>query len=86
MSWPVLPLAMRVQRNGWPAVWLPLIVLWPLIIAVFLLALPMCVLVPAPRRAVFSTLVASYRLLCALHGTTVEVDASERGTWNISLC
>ena len=85
MSWPVLPVAVRIQRSGGPAVWLPLILLWPVIMAVLCLALPMVVLVPAPRRAVLATLVASYQVLCALHGTAVEVNASEYGTWSLSL-
>jgi hypothetical protein len=55
------------------------------IIAVFCLVLPMCVLVPAPRRAVFATLVASYQVLCALHGTAFELEAPQHGTWNIEL-
>ena len=85
MSWPILPLAARVKHSGWPAIWLPLILLWPLIIAVFCLALPACVLVPAPRRAVFATLVASYQVLCALHGTSFELEEPEHGAWHIAL-
>jgi hypothetical protein len=78
-------MAARIQRSGWPAVWLPLILFWPVIIAVFCLALPLCVIVPAPRRAIFATLVASYHLLCALHGTAIELDAAPHHTWTLSL-
>ena len=85
MTWPIMPLAVRVKRSGWPALWLPLIFLWPILIAIFCLALPLCVLVPAPRRSVFATLVATYDMLCSLHGTDVEVSVPEHGTWNISL-
>jgi hypothetical protein len=84
-SWPLLPIAARVQVSGWPAIWLPVIVLWPLFIALFCLALPTCVLVPAPRRAMFATLVASYQVLCSLHGTKVEIEEPATGTWNIAL-
>ena len=85
MSWPVLPVAARVQRGSWPAVWLPLFVLWPLIIAVFALALTLSVFAPAPRRAVLATLLASYDVLCALHGTTVELEEPAHGYWRIAL-
>jgi hypothetical protein len=85
MIWPLLPMAVRVKRSGLPAIWLPLILLWPVIIALFCLALPLCVLVPAPRRSVFAVLVTTYRMLCALHGTDVEVSESEHNTWSFSL-
>ena len=85
MSWPVLPVAARIRHNGWPTIWLPLFLLWPLIIALFILALPICLVVPAPRRAVFATLAASYRLLCAVHGTQVEIKEPETGSWHIAL-
>lgn len=85
MTWHALPMAARVQFSGWPAIWLPLILLWPVIIAVFCLALPMCVLVPQRRRAVFAALVASYQVLCALHGTKVELKEPATGTWHIAL-
>jgi hypothetical protein len=85
MSWPILPIAARVRRDGWPAIWLPLFVLWPLIIALFALTLPICLIVPAPRRALLATLVASYELLCALHGTELEITEHKTGTWSIAL-
>ena len=44
MSWPILPIAMRLKKPGWPALWLPVILLWPLFIAIFCLALPLCAL------------------------------------------
>lgn len=85
MNGHVLPVALRVERRGWPAIWLPLILLWPVVIAVFCLALPLCVLVPALRRSAFATLVASYRVLCALRGTDVELGACAQSTWTFSL-
>ena len=83
-SWPLLPIAVRVKRRGRPGIWVPLFLLWPLIIAVFCLALPLCAIWPAPRRSALAALGATYQLLCALHGTHVEVTGSD-GDWNISL-
>lgn len=85
MSWGILPVAVRVKRSGWPAVWLPLILLWPLIIAVFSLTLPLAVLAPAPPRAVLAALVASYQMLCALHGTELELKMNEHDSWSLAL-
>jgi hypothetical protein len=85
MTWMLLPLAVRIKTPGWPALWLPVFLLWPFVFAVFCLALPLCVLVPAPSRAVFTLLVASYRMLCALHGTEVRVTSPEHSTWVIAL-
>jgi hypothetical protein len=83
MTWPLLPLAVRVERRGWPAIWLPLILFWPLILALFALALPLCVLLQP--RPIFAALVATYNMLCALHGTNVEVADSEHSAWSFSL-
>jgi hypothetical protein len=84
MTWQVLPLALRVKCGGWPAIWLPVIVLWPVILVVFGLALPLCMLVPAPRSAL-AALAASYRMLCAMHGTEFELGTSAQRTWSFSL-
>lgn len=81
----VLPLAARVQRSGWPAIWLPLVLLWPLIIAVFCLALPLCLFMPAQRSAAVDTLGATYRLLCALRGTSVELGDGPQNKWSFAL-
>ena len=87
MSRLVLPIAARVQRNGWPALWLPLFLLWPVLLAAFCLALPLCLLLalPASRHAALSALVTSYELLCALHGTEIQIDASRDEAWRIAL-
>jgi hypothetical protein len=85
MTWPLLPMAVRIKRSGWPALWLPLILFWPVVIALFCSVLPLCLLVPAPRRSALAALVASYRVLCELHGTDVEVSASEHDIWSFSL-
>jgi fatty acid desaturase len=85
MTWNILPVVVYVKRRGWPPIWLPLILLWPVIIAVFCMALPVCLLVPALRRSAFEPLVASYRVLCALHGTDVELGARAQSTWTFSI-
>jgi hypothetical protein len=85
MSWPILPVAMRLKTPGWPVLWLPVILLWPLFILIFCLALPLCALVPAPRRHAVAALIATYQMMCALHGTHVELTGAEHGTWSISL-
>lgn len=82
MSWRTLPLAVRVKRGRWPAIWLPLIVLWPLVIALLCLALPLWLLVPTPRRSLTELLVASYRTLCAAHGAEFELNAAGKSSWN----
>lgn len=84
MSWVLLPLALRLKRPGWPAIWLPLIVLWPLILGLFCLALPLGFVVPARDGSPFSMLVASYRLLCALHGTVFELGSAKQSPWMFS--
>lgn len=81
MTWRSLPLAVRVKRGGWPALWLPLLVLWPLVLALLCLALPLWLLVPAPRRSLAELLVASYQTLCAAHGAEFEFSTPGRSTW-----
>jgi hypothetical protein len=85
MNWMLLPLAVRIKTPGWPALWLPVFWLWPVVIAVFCLLLPLCVLLPAPSRAVFALLASSYRMLCALHGTEVTVTSPGHSTWIVAL-
>jgi hypothetical protein len=90
VTWRLLPLALRVKRTGWPAIWLPLIVIWPLIIAIFCLALPLCWLwparvSPAAGRRGFATLGASYRVLCAAHGAQFELGERGGNAWDFSI-
>lgn len=85
MTWPILPMAVRVKKQHYPALWLPVVVLWPLFIAFFCLALPLCAALTTPRRNVMAALGATYQMFCALHGTEVEVTDAEHGSWTISL-
>lgn len=74
MSWQLLPLVLRVKCDGWPALWLPVVLLWPVIILAYCLALPLCLLVPAQGRSALGALWASYRVLCATHGTELKIE------------
>lgn len=85
MTWRVLPVAARVQHSNWPAIWLPLILLWPLIIVLLFLVLPLCLLVPTPHRPGLRLLGETYRLLCALHGTHVEFGEGRQNTWSFAV-
>lgn len=85
MTWRLWPLAVRVARLGWPGIWLPMFVLWPLLGAVFLVLVPLCWLVPSRGWSAFSALLATHRALCALHGTELELSLSPGRTWTFSL-
>jgi hypothetical protein len=85
MTWRLLPWAVRVKCTGWPALWLPLFVLWPLIFAVFCLLLPVCLVLPGRARSALGALRASYDVLCAIHGAEVEVGTTPHGSWRFSL-
>lgn len=84
MTWPLLPLVLRVKRGRWPNIWLPLVVLWPAVLFAFCIALPLCLVWPPPRRNPFAMLGAAYRTLCALHGAEFELGSGEE-TWTWSL-
>ena len=77
----LLPLALRVQAQGWPALWLPLVVLWPIILLLFGVGFLSCLFIPTPKDRLFAALAACYRLLCALHGT--RLDLTPQG-WSFS--
>jgi hypothetical protein len=85
MTRQVLPWVVRVKRGGWPAIWLPLFVLWPIILVVFGLLLPLCLLLPGRARAALAALAASYRVLCATHGAEFELGDPSQGSWTFSL-
>jgi len=85
MTWHLLPLAVRVKRGGWPAIWLPLIVLWPVLFVLLGLLVPLCLVLPGRARAALAALAASYRVLCATHGTEFELGDRFERTWTFSL-
>lgn len=92
MSRLIPPVVARVQVPGWPTLWLPLLVLWPLLLVLFFLllcvAVPLAVLHAAPPRAVLSAVFESFHILCALHGTEIRVSTPGQDTdssWALSL-
>ena len=78
MSW--LPALLRLRLPRWPTLWLPLFLLWPLILLVFVvLAVALSVLEARAgkrRTSVFESVVSLWQLLCALRGTRVDVEAA----------
>jgi len=83
MSLRIPPLLLRVRlvepRHRWPTLWLPLLLLWPLLFGLALvLGLPclvlLCVLAPRSPGAVLSVLGAAYTLVCEMRGTLIDVD------------
>lgn len=77
------PLLLRVRlvapRHRWPTLWLPLFLLWPLLLPlVLLLAVPalllLCVVAPRSIGAWLSVVFAAYALLCATRGTSIDVN------------
>ena len=85
MSWHFLPLAARVKCAGWPAIWLPLVLLWPLIFLALFMGILLCAFVPTSRGSAVETARAAYRVLCALRGTSVEFGDGPRSTWTFTL-
>lgn len=69
-----LPALARVEflPHG-PPLWLPLFLLWPLVFAIFVLGFVLALVVPGPSAGMYRSLVAAYRLLCALRGFRAEV-------------
>lgn len=84
MTWPILPLALRLKYGRWPSIWLPLVIFWPLVLVAFCLALPLCLVWPPVRGNAFQTLGATYSVLCALHGAEFELGCgSEAWKWSL---
>ena len=77
-------------KVGWFGVWLPIFLLWPIIILVLLLGLPLVLIGMAitGRLAKFWKVVrvtlAAYTMVCAFRGLRVEVQ-NEHGTFEIYL-
>jgi hypothetical protein len=71
---------MRLRIPRWPTLWLPLFLLWPLVLLLFvLLSVVVFVLESRSeqrRSSVFQCLVGVWQLLCATRGTTVDVEAA----------
>jgi hypothetical protein len=85
MKWSIPPFVLRVRRSGWPAIWLPLVLLWPLVFLAFCVALPVCLVSTSPNGSPLHTLIAAYRTICAVHGTKLELSSTQHGRWSFAL-
>lgn len=73
----VLPVLARLRVQPLPALWLPLVLLWPLIALCFALLVPAALLWPAPRARSLAALAESFHVLCALRGTQISVKSHD---------
>jgi hypothetical protein len=77
----VPPALLRLRIRRAPTLWLPLFLLWPLLlIALLLLFLTALVLArgrPNPGALAAACTASLWRTLCAARGTTVDVDAAQ---------
>lgn len=93
MSWVLPPMFVRVQISKGPALWLPIVVLWPVLIALFVVGLGAVPVLAATMRMrwqdALAALFAVYRLLNALHGTVLSLDDGAAGhgskSWQLSV-
>ena len=86
MTFPPSLLRVRVRQPGRRTrrIWLPLILLWPLAIAIFVVLLPILLIVAAAGGNLRKFLVLTWRsfgLLCALRGLHVEVDEPDESVF-----
>lgn len=74
----LLRLRVRTPEHAWPAVWLPLFLIWPLLLVLFV-PLALVVLVVAivldPRQTLraFALVGALFAVVCGLRGVHVDV-------------
>jgi len=77
-----LPGLLRVRVRRWPALWLPLFLLWPLVLVLFVVLWALVFALeqrsPQRRSSVFACLAGVWRLLCATRGTSVDVEVASR--------
>jgi hypothetical protein len=71
----VLPTLLRVRMGDALTLWLPLFLLWPLVLALFSLLLLVAVLAPGPKGRALACWATAWQLLCATRGTHVDVRA-----------
>jgi hypothetical protein len=88
MSWPPYLLKLRINNESHKfGLWLPLFIIWPIVfaclLAVFLILLPFALLAMIFTwqlgwwRPALLVVPATSRVLCSLHGTTVDVDGQD---------
>lgn len=77
----ILPVLARLRLPHWPALWLPVFLLWPLLALAFALclaaAVPAALVLRAPRRKVLLAVVETFHMLCALRGTRIRVSNAD---------
>ena len=71
-------LRLRGPSRAWPTLWLPLFLLWPLLLVLFLLVavcgvLALCIAAQVSVARAIELFVSAYRVLCATRGTHVDV-------------
>ena len=79
----LMRLRVRSPRARWPTLWLPLFLLWPLLLLAFALlasfgVLALCIALQLSFARAFELCSSTYRLLCATRGTHVDVSGPER--------
>jgi hypothetical protein len=78
MTLPPALLCLRIPHRPWPPLWLPLFLLWPLLLLFFALAascgvLVLCVALQISIARSAQLVLSVYALLCAVRGTRVDV-------------
>jgi hypothetical protein len=73
----MLPALLRLRFRGWPALWLPLFLCWPLVplllVGVFAAVYVLEARAAVPRASAFARVVSVWQLLCATRGIRVDV-------------
>ena len=74
----LLRLRLTKRDGGWPTLWLPVFLLWPLLLVLFVLASTAVIVLLAitgqgSATAALRACGAVYRMLCATRGTHVDV-------------
>lgn len=82
----LLPMLVRFKvcgkNRGWPALWLPVILLWPLVFFLLLLAFIVGLIAVAifdtrSVKSFFRLSAGFYVALCELRGTKIDVETDE---------
>jgi len=83
----LLPMFVRLKisrkNGGWPAFWLPVILLWPLVFLVLLLAFVFGLFAVAifdtrSLKSFFRLSAGLYVALCELRGTKLDIETNEQ--------
>jgi hypothetical protein len=84
MTLPPSFLRVRIRRSGRLIrdLWLPLVLIWPLVAAMFVVVLPVVLIIAAVKgqlRCLWALVCSAVCLFCALRGLRVEVDEPDKG-------